>query len=154
MRVGLNRGTRGGRAEPWAVHMVHGRARVQGDEDGVGQVGENDSESSRRSVRRVRANDSKASRRGGRSDTCRYQRGRVVAKRRWTVSMVWASKPSAVASFPVSAAKSGADLARSRFGQRARDIISELASRRREVEEEPCPSDASIKIWTVLPLCG
>ena len=49
--------------------MVHGRARVHGDEDGVGQVGEDDGESSRRPVRRARANDSKASRLGGRSDT-------------------------------------------------------------------------------------
>ena len=40
--------------------MVHGRARVHGDEDGVGQVGEDDGESSRWSVRRARANDSKA----------------------------------------------------------------------------------------------
>ena len=39
--------------------MVHGRARVHGDEDGVGQVGEDDGESSRWPVRRVRANDSK-----------------------------------------------------------------------------------------------
>ena len=56
------------------VHMVHGRTRVHGDEDGVGQVGENDGESSRRSVRRARANDSKASRLGGRSDTRRHWR--------------------------------------------------------------------------------
>ena len=54
--------------------MVHGRARVHGDEDGVGQVGEDDGESSRRSVRRARANDSKASRLGGRSDTRRHRR--------------------------------------------------------------------------------
>ena len=74
MRVGLDRGTRGGRAEPWAVHVVHGRARVQGDEDGVGQVGEDGGESSRRPVRRARANDSKASRLGGRSDTRRHRR--------------------------------------------------------------------------------
>ena len=70
------------------------------------------------------------------------------------VSMVWASKPSAVSCFPVLAAKPRADLARSRSGRRARGIISELTSRRREVEEEPCPSDASTKIWTVLPLRG
>jgi len=120
----------------------------------VDRVGKDDGESTRRPVRQMRANDSKASRHGGRSDTCRHQRGRVAAKRRRTVSMVWASKPSAVAGFPVSAAKSGADLARSRSGRRARGVISELASRRREVEEEPCPSDVSIKIWTVLPLCG
>ena len=48
--------------------MVHGRARVHDDEDGVSQVGEDDGESSRRLVRRARANDSKASRLGGRSD--------------------------------------------------------------------------------------
>ena len=54
--------------------MVRGRARVHGDEDGVGQVGEDDGESSRRSVRRARANDSKASRLGGRSDTRRHWR--------------------------------------------------------------------------------
>jgi len=54
--------------------MVHGRERVHGDEDGVGQVGEDHSESSRRSVRRVRANDSNVSRLGGSSDTCRHQR--------------------------------------------------------------------------------
>ena len=53
--------------------MVHGRARVHGDEDGVGQVGEDDDESSRRPVRRARANDSKASRLGGRSDTRRHR---------------------------------------------------------------------------------
>ena len=74
MRVGLDRGTRGSCAEPWAVHMVHGRARVHGDEDGVGQVGEDDGESSRRPVRRARTNDSKASRLGGRSDMRRHQR--------------------------------------------------------------------------------
>ena len=73
MRLGLDRGTRGGRAESWTVHMVHGRARVHDDEDGVGQVGEDDGESSRRSVRRARANDSNASRLGGRSDTCRHR---------------------------------------------------------------------------------
>ena len=33
MRVGLDRGTLVGRAKPWAVHMVHGRARVHGDEN-------------------------------------------------------------------------------------------------------------------------
>ena len=60
--------------EPWAVHTVHERARVHGDEDGVGQVGEDDGESSRRPVRRARANDSKASRLGGRSDTRRHRR--------------------------------------------------------------------------------
>ena len=54
--------------------MVHGRARVHGDEDGVGQVGEDDGESSRRPVRRARANDSKASRLGGRSDRRRHRR--------------------------------------------------------------------------------
>ena len=69
MRVGLNRGTRGGCTELWAVHMVHERARVHSDEDGIGQVGEDDVESSRRSVRRARANDLKASRLGWRSDT-------------------------------------------------------------------------------------
>ena len=55
------------------VHMVHERARVYGDEDGVGQVGEDDGESSRRLVRRAHANDSKASRLGGRSDTRRHR---------------------------------------------------------------------------------
>ena len=55
------------------VHMVHKRARVYADEDGVGQVGEDDGESSRRLVRRARANDSKASRLGGRSDTRRHR---------------------------------------------------------------------------------
>ena len=50
------------------VHMVHGRIRVYGDEDGVGQVGEDDGELSRRLVLRTRVNDSKASRLGGRSD--------------------------------------------------------------------------------------
>jgi len=54
--------------------MVHERARVHGDEDGVGQVGEDDDESSRRSVRRACANDSKALRLGGRSDTRRHRR--------------------------------------------------------------------------------
>ena len=54
--------------------MVHGRARVHGDEDGVGQVGEDDGELSRRLVLRTRANDSKASRLGGRSDTRRHRR--------------------------------------------------------------------------------
>ena len=54
--------------------MVHGRARVHDDEDGVGQVGKDDGESSRRPVRRARANDSKASRLGGRSDMHRHRR--------------------------------------------------------------------------------
>jgi len=54
--------------------MVHGRARVHGDEDNVDQVGEDDGESSRRPVRRTRANDSKASKLGGRSDTRRHWR--------------------------------------------------------------------------------
>ena len=49
--------------------MVHRRVRVHGDEDGVGQVGEDDGESSRQPVRQMRANDSMASRLGGRSDT-------------------------------------------------------------------------------------
>jgi len=35
--------------------MVHRRARVHGDKDGVDQVGEDDGESSRRLVRRARA---------------------------------------------------------------------------------------------------
>ena len=52
---------------------MHGRARVYGDEDSVGQVGKDDGESSRRPVRRARANDSKASRLGGRSDTRRHR---------------------------------------------------------------------------------
>ena len=56
------------------VHMVHGRTRVHGDEDGVGQVGEDDGESNRQLVRRAHAIDSKASRIGGRSDTRRHWR--------------------------------------------------------------------------------
>ena len=74
MRVGLDRGIRGGRAESWAVHMVRTRARVHGDEDGVGHVSEDESESSRWPMRRVRANDSMASRLGGRSDKRQYRR--------------------------------------------------------------------------------
>ena len=54
--------------------MVYGRGRVHGDEDGAGQVGEDDAESSRRLVRQARANDSKASSLGGRSDTRRHRR--------------------------------------------------------------------------------
>ena len=54
--------------------MVHKRARVPGDEDSAAQVGEDNGESSRRSVRRARANDSKVSRLGGRSDTRRHRR--------------------------------------------------------------------------------
>ena len=54
--------------------MVHRRKKVHGDEDGVGQVGEDDGESNRQLVRRVHANDSKASRIGGRSDTRRHWR--------------------------------------------------------------------------------
>ena len=54
--------------------MVHGRARVHSDEDGVGQVGKDDGESSRRPMRQARANDSKASRLGERSDTRRHRR--------------------------------------------------------------------------------
>ena len=54
--------------------MVHGRVRVHGDKDGVGQIGEDDGESSRQPVRRACANDSKASRLGGRSDTRRHRR--------------------------------------------------------------------------------
>ena len=58
--------------ESWAVHMVYERARIHGDEDGVGQVGEDDDKSSRRLMRRACANDSKASRLSGRSDTRRH----------------------------------------------------------------------------------
>ena len=54
--------------------MVHERAKVHGDEDGVSQVGEDDGEPTRRPVRRACANDSKASRLGGRSDTRRHRR--------------------------------------------------------------------------------
>ena len=53
---------------------MYERARVYVDEDGVGQVSEDDGESSRRPVRRARANDLKASRLGGRSDTRRHWR--------------------------------------------------------------------------------
>jgi len=60
--------------EPFAVHTVYEIARVHGDEDGAGQVGEDDGESSKRPVRRARANNSKASRLGGRSDTRRHWR--------------------------------------------------------------------------------
>ena len=74
MRVGLDREIREGRAEPWAVHTVHGRARVYGDEDGVGQVDEYDGESSRRPVRWARTNDLKSLRLSGRSDTRRHRR--------------------------------------------------------------------------------
>ena len=45
--------------------------------------------SRRQPVQQACANGSKSSRHGGRSDTCRHQRGRVAAKRRQTVSMVW-----------------------------------------------------------------
>ena len=50
------------------------KSKRHGDEDGVGQVGEDDGESSRRLVRRAHANDSKASRLGGRSNTRRHRR--------------------------------------------------------------------------------
>jgi len=106
----LGRGTRRCRAESRAAHMVHGSTRKHEGRMQRRGLGKDDGESTRRPVRQVRANDSKASRRGGRSDTCRHQRGRVAAKQRRTVSMVWASKPSAVAGFPVSAAKSGGGL--------------------------------------------
>ena len=53
--------------------MVHERARVHNDENGVGQVGEDDDESSRWPVRRARANDLKASRLGGMSDTRQHR---------------------------------------------------------------------------------
>ena len=54
--------------------MVHGRARVHGDKDDAGQVGDDDGESSRRLVRWTHANNSKASRLGGRSDTHQHRR--------------------------------------------------------------------------------
>ena len=39
--------------ESWAVHMVHRRANIHGDEDGVGQIErEGDGKSSRRPVQR------------------------------------------------------------------------------------------------------
>ena len=52
--------------------MVHERAKVHGDEDGINQVGEHDGESSRQPVQLARANYSKASRFGGRSNTHRH----------------------------------------------------------------------------------
>jgi hypothetical protein len=53
--------------------MVHRRARVYDDEDGVGQVDKNDGESSRQLVWPAHANDSKASSLGGRSGTRRHR---------------------------------------------------------------------------------
>ena len=64
------------------------KSKRHGDEDGVGQVGEDDGESSRRSVRRVPANDSKVSRLGGRSNTHRHRRfNRFGLKTGETVSL-------------------------------------------------------------------
>jgi len=94
----------------------------------MGRVGEDDVESSKQSMRQACANDSKASRHDGRSDTCRHQRCRVAVKRRRAVLMVWSSKPSPVAGFPIWAAKLGADLAQSRFERRACGAIEKLAS--------------------------
>ena len=144
----LNRGTGGGRAESWAVHIVHGRARVHGDEDGVGQVGENDGEASRQPVRRARANDSKASRLGGRSNTHRHRR--FDLKTEESVTSCDGVREDLIGL----ASKSGADLARSRSERRARDAIPKLASRQSEAVKVSCPSVARTKRWTNLPLRG
>ena len=54
-RVGLDRGTRRGRAESRAVHAVHGQARGHGHgEDGVGRVKQDGGKSSRRAGSRKR----------------------------------------------------------------------------------------------------
>ena len=128
--------------------MVRGRVRVHGDEDGVGQVGEDDGESSRRPVWRVRANDSKASRLGGRSDTHRHRR--FDLKTEESVTSCDGVREDLIGL----ASKSGADLARSRSGRRAHGAIAKLASRRSEVVKAACPSGVSIKNWTNLSLRG
>ena len=145
----LSSRTRGGQAESWAVHMVRERARVHGDEDGIGQVGEDDGESSRRSVRRVRVNDSKESRLGGRSDTCRHRRfDRFGLKTGESVTSCGNVREGLIGL----ASKSGADMARSRSGQRAHDVIAKLASRRSEVVKTACLFGAPVKRWTTLLL--
>jgi len=105
------------------IHMVHGRARVLGDEDGIDQVGEDDGESSRRPVRRARANDSKKSRFGGRSDTCRHYRFDLKTGESVTSCDGVGEDLIGLASKP------GADLAWSKSGRRARGAIVKLALR-------------------------
>ena len=128
--------------------MMHGRARVHGDKDGVGQVGEDDGESSRRSVRRARANDLKASRLGGRSDTRRHRR--FDLKIGESVTSCGGVREGLIGL----TSKPGADLARSRSGRRACGAVAKLASRRSEVMKAACPSVARTKGWTILPLRG
>lgn len=41
-RVGLDRGTQKERTKSCTVHIVHGRASVYGDEDGIDQIKEED----------------------------------------------------------------------------------------------------------------
>ena len=125
------------------VHMVHRRARVHSDEDGVGQVGEDDGESSRRPVRRARTNDSKVSRLSGRSDTHQHRQfDRFGLKTGESVTSCGNVREGLISL----ASKPGADMARSRSERRARDVIAKLASRRSKVFE----GGMSINSWVVL----
>ena len=127
---------------------MHGRAKVHGDEDGVGQVGEDDGEPTRRPVRRACANDSKASRLGGRSDTRRHRRfDRFDLKTGELVTSCGGVREGLtdLASKPGKTGLTGLGL-KTGGGLGTVKVRAELASRQREVEEEPCPPDMSMKI--------
>jgi len=124
------------------------KSKRHGDEDGVGQVGKDDGESSRRLVRRVRANDSKASRLGGRSDTRRHRRfDRFGLKTRELVTSYGGVRKclTNLALKPGETSLTGLGL-KTGGGLGTVKVRAELASRQREVEEEPCPPDMSMKI--------
>jgi len=143
--------------------MVNGRTRVHGDEDGVVQVGEDDGESSRRSVRRARINDSKASRLGGRSDTRRHRRfDRFGLKTGESVSSCGGVRESwtGLTSKPGETGLTSLGL-KTGDGLGAAKVRAEDTSRHREAcvevkrsREGGVPVRCSYKRWTKLPLRG
>ena len=135
------------RVESLAVHVVHGRAKVYGDEDGVRQVKEESGDKVRVGCS---CGGSTKDLEGfvalyGRSDTRQHQMWQVYrfAPQNWMV-----------VGLPVLASKSGASGAAKWWLRRARGVIVKLMSRRSEVVKAAYLSGASIKSCTILPLKG
>lgn len=142
------------RAESWAIHMLHGRARVHGwDEDSIARAKRKAMvSSSRLPMRGVQ----KTWRRRGtwwRPDTRRYREGRN-SKRRWTVWVVGPQNHHARRLPGLGRKTWGVSCVAGWRRWRTRGIITKVASRRSYVMKVACPSTSSIKGWTILPLEG